>query len=218
MKVVLLGPPGAGKGTQAKVLSQRLAVAHISTGDIFREEVQKGTVLGREVKACMDKGELVPDEIVVKAIEARLNKGDSPGGFILDGFPRTVPQATLLDDLLSKGSEAIDVVMYMETSVDTIIKRLADRRICGQCGAVYHLKNMPPQRAGICDKCSGELYQRKDDKEETVRRRLKVYKEHVAALIDYYRRQDKLREISGDLDVEDAYRAIFGIFTQEGLA
>ena len=217
MRMVLLGPPGAGKGTQADVLSSRLNVIHISLGDILRGEVQRDTLIGKEAKTYMEKGELVPDRLVTKAIVDSLSKEGVKGGFVLDGFPRTVAQASVLDEALTKTDERIDIVIYLKTSIDTIIRRLTGRRICAKCSTVYHLENMPPQLEGVCDRCGGSLYQREDDKEETIRRRLKVYEENTVDLIDYYNKQKKLKEVSGDLDIEDAYCQVHSLLTERNL-
>ncbi len=217
MRMVLLGPPGAGKGSQAGLLSSRLKITHIALGDILRGEVERSTFLGREAKIYMEKGELVPDDLVIRAIVARLEKKKVREDFVLDGFPRTVAQARALDGASAKMGRTIDIVIYLKTSVDVIIKRLIGRHICVKCGAVYHLENMPPKREGECDRCGGGLYQREDDKEETIRRRLKVYEENTVDLIDYYNKQEKLKEVSGDLGIEDAYCQTHRLLTERDL-
>lgn len=200
MYIVLLGPPGAGKGTQAKILAQRLNLPHISTGDILRQNVKDGTDLGRQAKGIMDKGLLVPDELVAKMLDERFNNPDIKKGFILDGYPRTLPQANTLDEILSAKKLAVDLVVYLNTSDEIIIKRLTGRLVCSKCGANFHKVNMPPKVAGICDSCQGSLYQRSDDNEITVRKRLEVYKHEVASLIEYYQSAKKLHTLNADLD------------------
>jgi len=200
MYIVLLGPPGAGKGTQAKKLAQRLNLPHISTGDILRQNVKDGTQLGKQAKGIMDKGLLVPDDLVAKMLDERFNNPDIKNGFILDGYPRTLPQASTLDEILNRKKLAVDLVVYLNTSDEVIIKRLTARLVCSKCGANFHKTNMPPKVAGICDSCQGSLYQRSDDNEITVRKRLEVYKNEVASLIEYYNRVKKLHTLNADLD------------------
>ncbi|MDD5476797.1 MAG: adenylate kinase [Candidatus Omnitrophica bacterium] len=200
MYLVLLGPPGAGKGTQAKRLAERLALPHISTGDILRQNVKDGTDLGKQAKGIMDKGLLVPDELVAKMLDERFNNPDTKKGFILDGYPRTLAQAKTLDEILSRKRLAVDLVVYLNTSDEIIIKRLTGRLVCSKCGANFHVVNMPPKVKGVCDSCQGSLYQRSDDNEITVRKRLEVYKNEVASLIEYYTRTKKLHSLNADLD------------------
>jgi adenylate kinase len=202
MKMVLLGPPGAGKGTQAKVLSVRLELPHISTGDLLRQNVKDATSLGKEAKDYMDKGLLVPDELVAKMLKERFLKPDINSGFILDGYPRTLNQAKTLDLLLKDVGSGIDAVIYLETSEAVVVQRLSGRLVCSSCGLNFHATNMPPKVKGVCDNCKGSLYQRSDDKEETVRKRLEVYNREVAALIEYYEKEKKLYRISADLSAE----------------
>jgi len=198
MKIILFGPPGAGKGTQAKVLSEKVRAPHISTGDLLRENVKGQTPLGKQAKDFMDKGLLVPDTLVANMLEERLIRADVKDGFILDGYPRNIAQAETLDDMLSKLGMDIDFVVYLDTADDIIIQRLSGRLVCSSCGALYHATNMPPKAAGICDTCSAGLYQRSDDKEETVKKRLEVYKKEVTPLINYYQDQKKLYRLAGD--------------------
>jgi len=218
MRLVFLGPPGAGKGTQAAVLAKRLAITHISTGDILREAVKNNTSVGRQAKAYMDKGELVPDDIVIRIVIEKLKGSGKDRGYILDGFPRTQQQAAALDEALQKIDSAIDWVIYFQTSAETSVIRLTGRRVCRVCGANYHIKNIIPKSDGICDKCGGGLYQRDDDREETVRNRLAVYQKQTASLIEYYRAKDILKTTNGDLGVEDVYTELSAFFRQHGLA
>jgi len=200
MYLVLLGPPGAGKGTQAKRLAEKLKLPHISTGDILRQNVKDGTALGKQAKGIMDKGLLVPDELVAAMLDERFNNPDIKKGFILDGYPRTLAQAKTLDEILSRKKLSVDLVVYLDTSDEIIIKRLTGRLVCSKCGANFHVVNMPPKKSGLCDNCQGELYQRSDDNEITVRKRLEVYKNEVASLIKYYNQQNKLHSLNADLD------------------
>ncbi len=202
MYLVLLGPPGAGKGTQAKRLAQRLALPHISTGDILRENVKAGTDLGKLAKGIMDKGLLVGDDLVAKMLDERFNNPDIKKGFILDGYPRTLAQAKTLDEILGRKKLAVDLVVYLNTSDAVVIKRLTGRLVCSKCGANFHITNMPPEAKGICDSCQSSLYQRSDDNEITVRKRLEVYKNEVASLIEYYTVNKKLYSLNADLDPE----------------
>jgi adenylate kinase len=200
MRIILLGPPGAGKGTQAKRLAQTLDIPHISTGDLLRENVKNSTALGKKSRDFMDRGLLVPDELVAKMLMQRLNQADTKRGFILDGYPRNVNQAKTLDAMLESKSTNIDMVIYLDTSEFIILQRLTGRLVCSGCQANFHISNMPPQSPGVCDNCGGRLYQRTDDTEETVRRRIDVYKKEVAALIQYYEERKKLRRLCADDD------------------
>lgn len=217
MRLILLGPPGAGKGTQALVLSQNYNIPHISTGDILREAVKNGLPLGVKAKSFMERGELVPDEIVTGIVVERLKRGDVKKGFILDGFPRTLKQAMDLESALKKESISIDMALYFETSPKVAIERLSGRRVCKVCGYNYHVKNIPPKREGICDKCGGELFQRPDDKEETVRNRLKIYEEQTKPLVDYYTKKGVLKKVSGDLGVDELFKVLSKIFSDAKL-
>ncbi|MDP3804327.1 MAG: adenylate kinase [Candidatus Omnitrophota bacterium] len=218
MRLVLLGPPGAGKGTQGLVLSRKYNIPHISTGDILRDAVKGALPLGKSAKAFMEKGSLVPDEIVTGIVIERLKKGDVEKGFILDGFPRTLKQAHDLDGALSDGESRMDLVLYFETSSRVAIERLSGRRVCKACGRNFHIKNIPPSVEGICDKCGGELFQRPDDKEETVRNRLKVYEDQTKPLVEYYDKKGILRKVSGDLNVDSLLKILSDIFAVERLA
>ncbi|MCX5667486.1 MAG: adenylate kinase, partial [Candidatus Omnitrophica bacterium] len=186
MNIVLLGPPGAGKGTQSVVLSKSYGIPHISTGDILREAVNSGTPMGNKAKIFMDKGELVPDEVVVGIVVDSLGRDDTKKGYILDGFPRTLNQAEELDAALKKISSCIDMVLYFEIPENIAIERLTGRRVCRKCGANFHIKNIPPEKEGVCDKCGAELFQRPDDKLETVKNRLKDYELQTRPLIENY--------------------------------
>ena len=212
MRLVLLGPPGAGKGTQSVVLSRNYKIPHISTGDILRESVKLGTPLGAEAKTFMEKGELVPDELVTGIVVERLKKSDVLNGFILDGFPRTLKQAVDLDAALTNMTSSIDMALYFETSEKVAIERLSGRRVCRKCGFNYHVRNIPPKKVNVCDKCGGELFQRPDDTEDTVRNRLKVYEVQTKPLIDYYFKKGNLVKVSGDLGVDDLFGVLSKIF------
>ena len=206
MRIVLLGPPGAGKGTLAGLLKESLKIAHISTGDMLREEMQKQSELGKDIKRLVESGALVADEIVTKLIENKMNNDPNVSrGFMLDGFPRTKHQAEDLDRLLIKIKKPLDFTLYMESSLPVIIQRLAGRRVCKKCGAPFHVSNRPPKKGGICDACGGALYQRADDNEETIKNRMKVYLENTTPVLDYYRRQNKLRTLNADQDAEHVY-------------
>ncbi|MFA4853845.1 MAG: adenylate kinase [Candidatus Omnitrophota bacterium] len=202
MYLVLLGPPGAGKGTQAKRLAERLSLPHISTGDILRKNVLEGTDLGKQAKGIMEKGLLVPDDLVARMLDERFNNPDIKKGFILDGYPRNLSQAVTLDDILKRKNIAVGLVVYLNTSDQVVVKRLTGRLVCSKCGANFHTVNMPPKLKGICDNCQGALYQRSDDNEDTVLKRLQVYKNEVASLIEYYKQAKKLRSLNADLDAQ----------------
>lgn len=208
-----MGPPGAGKGTQSVVLSKEYKVPHISTGDILRESVKAGEPLGLKAKSYMDKGELVPDEIVTGIVTERLKRPDARQGFILDGYPRTLKQGLDLDAALKMIGSGIDMVIYFDTSERVAIERLSGRRVCKKCGFNYHVKNIPPKKAGQCDKCGGELFQRPDDKEETVRNRLKVYDAQTKPLVDYYAKRGILRKVSGDSNVNELFCVLSKVFS-----
>lgn len=218
MKIILLGPPGAGKGTQSVVLAKEYKIPHISTGDILRESVKAGLPLGIKAKSFMDKGELVPDEIVTGIVVERLKKPDTQKGYILDGFPRTLKQAEDLDQALSKMSSEIDMVVYFETSSKVAVERLSGRRVCKSCGFNYHVKNIPPKKEGICDKCGGVLFQRPDDNEKTVLNRLKVYEDQTKPLIAYYTEKGILKKVSGDLGVNELFRVLSKTFSDAKIA
>jgi adenylate kinase len=218
LKIVLLGPPGAGKGTQAGVLSHKYGIPHISTGNILRAAVKDGVGFGLKAKAFIEKGELVPDEIVTGLVADRLKMPDVKGGFILDGFPRTLKQASDLDTALEAGGMTLDLVLYFDTSEKVAVERLSGRRVCRVCGYNYHMKNIPPKKDGVCDRCGGGLFQRPDDNEATVRNRLKVYERLTEPLVAYYSRKGILKKVSGDLDVQELFGVLSRIFTDERLA
>lgn len=197
MNIILLGPPGAGKGTQAKMLIDKYRMPQISTGDILRAAVKEGTPLGKEAKSFMDKGQLVPDSVVIGIVEERIQQPDCQRGYMLDGFPRTVPQAEALDEMLRKRKSKIDHVVSVEVARDELVKRLTGRRTCRECGEGFHIHSKPPQKAEKCDKCGGELYQRDDDNEKTVTARLQVYENQTFPLIEYYKKQGKLKPVDG---------------------
>jgi adenylate kinase len=200
MKIVLLGPPGAGKGTQAVELSKQYKIPHISTGDIFRKKIKDGSAIGKKAKEYVERGDLVPDEIVVQMVIERLQESDTKNGFILDGFPRTKVQAKALDKCLDDLSITIDIVLDFDTTEEIIVKRLSGRRVCKQCGATYHVVNMPTKVTGICDKCGGEVILRKDDEEATIRNRIKVYNETATPLKEYYKAKGSLVTVDASLD------------------
>lgn len=202
MKIALLGPPGAGKGTQAKRLAERLKVTHISTGDLLRQNVKEKTALGRKAADFMDKGLLVPDDLVAEMLLERINEADTKKGFILDGYPRNTNQAKTLDEMLQKRNTGLDMVFYLDASKSIIVQRLTGRLVCSGCGANYHIKNMPPKKSGLCDGCGGRLFQRSDDNEETVNKRLEVYKKEVSSLIDYYEARGRLHKVCADDELE----------------
>jgi adenylate kinase len=211
MFLVLLGAPGAGKGTQAAMISRKVGLAHIASGDLFRQAVEKGTELGQSVKAYMDKGMLVPDEVTIQVISERLNEPDCQTGCIFDGFPRTVEQAKALDKTLASQGKAIDKAIYVEVSDEELLKRLGGRWICRQCQTPYHEVTSPPRIPNKCDKCGGELYQRSDDTEETVKERLKVYFAQTTPVLDYYRAEAKLVKVDGKRGIEEVSEEIIDV-------
>lgn len=208
MKIIMLGAPGAGKGTQAQMIADKYDIPHISTGDIFRENVKKGTELGMEAKKYMDQGLLVPDELTVKILLDRVAQEDCKNGYVLDGFPRTIPQAEVLDKAITELGEKIDYAINVDVPDENIIRRMSGRRACLACGATYHIEHIPPKQEGICDKCGKELVQRDDDKEETVKNRLDVYHKQTQPLIDFYTKHGVLRTVDGTKDMKDVFTAI----------
>ena len=204
MRIVLLGPPGAGKGSLAGVIKEMMSIAHISTGDMLREEMKKGSPLGLEIKALIEKGALVSDEIVTRLVEERVSTDKTlDQGYMLDGFPRTVKQAGDLDKILARIGKPLDFALSMDASIDVILLRLTGRRVCRKCGSIFHLRNKPAKVAGVCDSCGGELYQRSDDNEETIRKRMDVYMTSTAPIVDYYAATGRLKKVSGDKETID---------------
>ncbi len=215
MKIVLLGPPGAGKGTLANLLKETFDLWHVSTGDILREEMKNKTKLGKEVNRYVDQGALVPDEVVTEIIKNKFkNNGRLQQGFMLDGFPRTGVQAEELDKILSKEGQPLDFALYMKASLPVILGRLTGRRVCRSCGSLYHIINKPPKKANVCDECGGELYQRPDDNEETIRTRMKVYTKSTKPIIDYYKKQNKLKTVNADLDAQTVLTVLMSILDE----
>lgn len=208
MNLILLGPPGAGKGTQAQFLIEEYGIPQISTGDMLRAAVKEGTPMGLKAKECMDSGDLVPDGVVVGIVRERLQQGDCAKGFILDGFPRTVPQADALSDTLKQLDKEIDAAIALTVDTDALVKRLAGRRTCPVCSAAYHLQHDPPREEGICSKCGAQLVQRDDDKEETVRNRMQVYADQTKPLIDYYSQSGVLIEVDGMESIDEVRTTI----------
>jgi adenylate kinase len=203
MQIVLFGPPGAGKGTQAKFLSEEFNIPHISTGDILRENVKKGTALGMKAKSYMDKGELVPDQLLNDLVRSRLEEPDTKKGFLLDGYPRTIPQAKALDGIMDDLNRKLDAVVNIEVGTGALVRRLSGRRICKKCGASYHVLFNPPKAKDLCDVCGGELYQRADDTKEAIENRLAVYKKQTQPVLDYYKKKGILIDIDGDREIEE---------------
>jgi len=208
VRVVFLGPPGAGKGTQATRQAETLNLLYIATGDELRRAIAEGSPLGKKAKAYTDSGQLVPDDLIIDLVEELLEQIGSDAGVIFDGFPRTLGQAEALDGALRERGEALDGVLYFDASPEAIVERLSGRRVCRQCGATYHVTHLPPKRGGACDTCGGELYQRDDDRPETVRERLRVYERQTAALLDYYRAQGLLIRLDADQAIEEVRKAV----------
>ncbi len=211
MRIIMLGAPGAGKGTQAKKIASKYSIPHISTGDIFRANIKNGTELGNKAKTYMDQGLLVPDELVVDLVVDRVNQNDCENGYVLDGFPRTIPQAEALDKALTEMGQSIDYAINVEVPDENIVQRMSGRRACVSCGATYHVVYAPTKKENICDTCEGELILRDDDKPETVQKRLNVYHEQTQPLIDYYTEKNKLVEVDGTIDIEKVFDAIVKI-------
>lgn len=208
MKIIMLGAPGAGKGTQAKMIAEAYHIPHISTGDIFRANIKNNTQLGQKAKTFMDKGELVPDSLVVELIMDRFKADDCQNGYVLDGFPRTIPQAEALNEALTQAGDKVDAAIDIEVPDEAIIKRMGGRRACLNCGATYHVQFNPPKAEGICDVCGSKLVLRDDDKPETVRNRLNVYHEQTQPLIDYYKKKDILQTVDGTQDMNKVFADI----------
>ncbi|BAW30646.1 adenylate kinase [Methanosarcina thermophila] len=214
MNIIIFGPPGAGKGTQAKKMVDFYGIPQISTGDILRANVREGTELGLAAKAYMDKGELVPDEVLIGIIKNRLKEKDCEKGFILDGYPRTIPQADALATILDEINKPIDVVLNLEVPDEELVERVSGRLMCGNCGASYHRTFNPPRKEGICDVCGGELFQRDDDKEEAVKNRLTVYKRQTQPLIDYYAKKSLLVSLDGTKGIDEVFEDIKAILAK----
>jgi adenylate kinase len=208
MKLLIMGPPGAGKGTQAAKIVSEYQIPHISTGDMFRAAIKDGTELGHKAKSYMDAGELVPDEVTNGIVKERLDKDDAKNGFLLDGYPRTINQGVALDETLHTLDMNIDAVINIVVDNDLLVERVIGRRICKSCGATYHTSFNPPKTAGLCDQCGGELYQRKDDDEETVKNRLAVYNNQTKPLLDYYSAKGNLFNINGEQEIDDVFQDI----------
>ena len=208
MKLILLGPPGAGKGTQAAVLKEHYNIPHISTGDIFRDNIKNGTELGKKAQSFIEKGELVPDSLVIDIALDRLEKDDCKAGFLLDGFPRTTEQAQALDEYLASKDDKLDAVLDIDVPKEVLVDRLTSRVVCRDCGATFNLKNLPPKKEGICDDCGGELYQRADDNAETVENRIDVYNGQTKPLIDYYEKAGNILHLDGTIGLENLTEAI----------
>lgn len=211
MKIVMLGAPGAGKGTQAAMICEKYEIPHISTGDIFRSNIKNGTELGKKAKAFMDEGKLVPDELTIQLLLDRVAKDDCAKGYVLDGFPRTIPQAEVLTQALAKSGEKVDFAIDVDVPDENIVHRMSGRRSCPKCGASYHISFIPPKKEGICDVCGSELIQRNDDKAETVKKRLSVYHEQTQPLIDYYKEAGVLHTVDGTKDAKDVFADITAI-------
>lgn len=211
MKIIMLGAPGAGKGTQAKMIADKYGVPHISTGDIFRANIKNGTELSMEAKKYMDQGLLVPDELTVRILLDRVAQDDCKNGYVLDGFPRTIPQAEVLDSELTKLGDHIDYAINVDVPDENIVKRMSGRRACLTCGATYHIEHVPPKKEGICDVCGSELVLRDDDKPETVKNRLNVYHEQTQPLIDFYTEKGVLKTVDGTVPMEEVFAAITAI-------
>ncbi|MFQ5879812.1 MAG: adenylate kinase [Dehalococcoidia bacterium] len=208
MYVILFGAPGSGKGTQASRIAQKVGLAHIATGDIFRQAVQRGTELGKLAQSYMDKGQLVPDDVTIRMLIERLDGLGGASGYMLDGFPRTLAQARALDEALARREVAVDKILYIKVSNEELLRRLSGRWTCRQCGAVYHQIYQPPQEPGRCDRCGGQLYQRDDDQPATAHQRLGVYFQQTAPVLEYYRQQGKLVEVDGEPAIEDVGRSL----------
>lgn len=211
MKIVMLGAPGAGKGTQAVLISEKYHIPHVSTGDIFRSNIKNGTELGKKARAYMDAGQLVPDELTIQLLLDRVAQDDCQGGYVLDGFPRTIPQAQVLTDALAKTGEKVDFAIDVDVPDDNIVKRISGRRSCPKCGASYHVEFIPPKKEGVCDICGSDLIQREDDRPDTISSRLNVYHEQTQPLIDYYKEAGVLHSVDGTQDRDKVFADICDI-------
>ncbi|HET7657631.1 MAG TPA: adenylate kinase [Bacillales bacterium] len=208
MNLILMGLPGAGKGTQAEKIAESFGIPHISTGDMFRAAIKEQTELGKEAKSYMDAGDLVPDEVTIGIVNERLGKDDCRDGFLLDGFPRTTHQAEALEKILADKDRSVDYVLYIDVDEEKLLERLSGRRICSNCGATYHVIFNPPETKGVCDKCGGELHQREDDHKETVKNRLEVNKKQLKPLLDFYSELGYLHKINGNQDIHLVFQDI----------
>ncbi|MCL6633576.1 MAG: adenylate kinase [Alicyclobacillus herbarius] len=215
MQIVLLGMPGAGKGTQAARIREDYGLVHISTGDMFRAAAAMGTPLGQKVKGYLDSGKLVPDDVTIEVVRERLRQPDAEQGFLLDGFPRTLPQAEALDAMLTEIGRDLSAALYIHVPQEVLLSRMTGRRICRACGATYHVVFQPPRQEGICDRCGGELYQRSDDTEEAVKTRLQQYA-HTAPLVEYYRKRGLLRQVDGQRPIDDVYAEVKKVLAELG--
>ena len=211
MKIIMLGAPGAGKGTQAKMIAEKYSIPHVSTGDIFRANIKNGTELGKQAKEYMDAGKLVPDELTVTILLDRVAQDDCKNGYVLDGFPRTIPQAEVLENALNELGDKIDFAVNVDVPDENIVRRMSGRRACLKCGATYHIEHIPPKQEGICDTCGSELVLRDDDKPETVQNRLKVYHEQTQPLIDFYTERNILKAVDGTKDMKEVFNDIIAI-------
>ena len=216
MKLILFGPPGAGKGTNGRILSEKWRVPHLAAGDILRSHIREGTEVGRRAKAIIERGELVPDSLINELMLGQLETSASQKGFILDGYPRTIGQAEALEAYLKREKARLDLALYFKTSEEVVVNRLSGRLACPLCGANYHVRNIPPKVAGRCDRCHADLVERADDKPETVRHRLAVYEKETAPLLEYYRKQGLLKEVPGDLDVPELQTELAKVMESDG--
>ena len=214
MKIIMLGAPGAGKGTQAKMIAEKYSIPHVSTGDIFRANIKNGTELGKQAKEYMDAGKLVPDELTVKILLDRVAQDDCKNGYVLDGFPRTIPQAEVLENALNELGDKIDFAVNVDVPDENIVRRMSGRRACLKCGATYHIEHIPPKQEGICDTCGSELVLRDDDKPETVQNRLKVYHEKTQPLIDFYTERKVLKTVDGTKDMKEVFEDITALLEE----
>lgn len=214
VRVVLVGPPGAGKGTQASRISAAYGIPHVATGEILRENVRQETELGKKAKRFMDKGELVPDELIIDMVRERLLEPDTENGFVLDGFPRTVPQAQALDEVLDELDQQLEAVVRMTISEDEVLRRITGRRVCEDCGANYHVETDPPRREGVCDECGGKLFQRDDDSEEIVRERLAAYREQTQGVVSFYEDRGLLRNVDAEGEVDEVTERMFDVLPE----
>jgi len=203
MRIILFGPPGAGKGTHARILSEKWKIPHLAAGDLLRSHIREATDVGKRAKAILERGELVPDALINELMAEQLEKPAAKRGFILDGYPRTLGQAEALEEVLGRQKERLDSALYFKTSEEVVVERLSGRLVCPQCGANFHIRNIPPKKKGICDRCQGPLVERSDDRPQTVRHRLKVYEKETAPLLEFYRKRGLLREVPGDFDVSE---------------